>query len=327
MPYHKASTEKTKRKKPTYLTGKCSKVILSVATIGTLLFTMGGFPEVSGQEAYNLILLETKSGSAGLHVIPGSAKQLTNRNGYDNQPAFINNKQLVFTSRAKNGSSDVIMYNFESGKFTNMTRTDDTSEYSPSLTDCGQYISAVRVEKDGTQRLWLYPINFGEPEVLYDDLMPVGYYGWLGNTAALFIVGEPNQLVFPYSKSDVQPIAYNVGRSIQARPRTQSIAFIDKSKPVQTASGTSFLLKAYDAKKRLIEHLGSTLEGSEDFIWLDKNRIIMAKGKDLYMRNINKKEGWQRFATVSVPGYGAISRLALSPKKDKLVLVMERITN
>ncbi|MBI1301521.1 MAG: hypothetical protein GC137_07670 [Alphaproteobacteria bacterium] len=263
----------------------------------------------------------------GLQVVPESAQSITNRSGYDNQPYFINNEQLVFTTKAKNGSSDIILYNFSSKKFTNMTRTPDFSEFSPALTACGQYISAVRVEADGNQRLWLYPINMGEPELLYDDIMPVGYYGWFEDIAALYVVGEPNKLLFPYGKTDLQPIAYNVGRSIQARPKTKTIAYIDQNNPTNTASGTSYTLKAFDTQKRVLITLGTTLEGSSDFIWLDKNRIIMAKGKDLYMNQLNKSKGWEKFASVSLPGYGSISRLALSPKKDKLVLVMERMVN
>ncbi|MCC5939570.1 MAG: hypothetical protein JJU34_19985 [Lunatimonas sp.] len=278
------------------------------------------------QEAFDLILLDTKSSAVGLQVVPGSAQQITNRDGYDNQPYFINNQQLVFTSRAKNGSSDIILYNFETKKFTNMTRTDKVSEYSPALTACGTYISAVRVEEDGRQRLWLYPINFGEPELLYDDISPVGYYGWAGEVAALSVVGdEVNKLVFPYSKADIQPIAFDVGRCVQPRPNQRSIGFIDHSQSTSTAEGITYTLKAYDPKTRTIENLGPTLPGSEDFLWLDKNRVIMARGKDLYFRHVKKKEGWVRFAIVSVPGYGGISRMALSPRKDKLILVMDRL--
>lgn len=302
----------------------------SIPKSGYLLFLgifLASFQQLSGQDSYDLIMLETKTGPMGLHVVAESAQSITNRNGYDNQPYFINNEQLVFTSKAKNGSSDIIMYNFSNKKFTNMTRTPEFSEYSPALTDCGQYISAVRVEADGKQRLWLYPLNMGEPELLYDDIMPVGFYGWIENTAALYVLGEPNRLIFPYGKKDLQPIAYEVGRSIQARPKTRTIAFIDQSKPTSTPTGTTYTLKAYDTQKRMLITLGETLEGSEDFIWLDKNRVMMAKGKDLYMNQLNRERGWEKFASVSLPGYGNITRLALSPKKDKLVLVMERLVN
>ncbi|WP_238325432.1 TolB family protein [Lunatimonas lonarensis] len=290
------------------------------------LLLHGSVHSLRAQEAFDLILLETKPSGMGLQVVAGSAQQITNRDGYDNQPYFINNKQIAFTSRAKNGSSDIILYSFDTKKFTNMTRTNEVSEYSPALTSCGTYISAIRVEQDGKQRLWLYPINFGEPALLYDNISPVGYYGWSGETAALSVVGEEkNKLIFPYSKSDIQPIAFDVGRCVQARPGKKGIGFIDYSQASSTAEGISYTLKVYDTKSRTIENLGSTLPGSEDFLWLDKNRVIMARGKELFIRHVRRKEGWYKFAVVSVPGYGGITRMALSPRKDKLILVMDRL--
>src|SRR5690606_18006993 len=86
----------------------------------------------------------------------------------------------------------------------------------------------------------------------------------------------------------------------------------------------AFELMAYDLKDRSSENLGLALGESQDFIWIDKNQILMARGKDLYIRNVNKSIAWEKIASVSLPGYGDISRLAISPKRDKLVLVMER---
>ncbi|MFC4874980.1 hypothetical protein [Negadavirga shengliensis] len=278
------------------------------------------------QESFDLILLETQNRPWGFSVVPGSAKNVTNRAGYDNQPHFINNLQLVFTSKSKSGSSDIIMYNFESDKFTNMSRTDEKNEFSPSLTSCGQYISAVTVEEDSSQRLWLYPINMGEPELLYDDIQPVGYYGWYEETAALFVLDNTNKLLFPYSKEDIHHIADHPGRCIQQRPKTKEITFLDKGNNIVVDGKPAFELKAYHVEERTVKSLGLALSESEDFCWLDKNRLLMAKGKDLYMRNVRNSIHWEKIASVSLPGYGDISRLALSPKKDKLVLVMERLT-
>lgn len=283
---------------------------------------------LSAQESYDLILIETQHRPWDFSIVPGSAKKLTNREGYDNQPHFINNQQIVFTSKAKSGSSDIIMYNFETDKFTNMSRTDNKSEYSPALTSCGQYISAVTIEEDGTtQRLWLYPVNMGEPELLYDDIQPVGYYGWLEETAALFVLDDTNKLVFPYSKDDIHKIAENPGRCIQQRPKTKEITFLDKGNNIVVDGKPAYELKSFHVEERRVASLGLGLSESEDFCWLDKNRLLMASGKDLYMRNVRKSIYWEKIASVSLPGYGDISRLSLSPKKDKLVLVMERLAD
>src|SRR5690554_3751563 len=83
---------------------------------------------------------------------------------------------------------------------------------------------------------------------------------------------------------------------------------------------------SYDLKKQTSQNLGLSLGGSEDFIWIDKNTVLMARGKELFVRNVKKSVSWEKIASVSLPGYKGISRMAISPKKDKLVLVMERET-
>ncbi|MBT0810198.1 hypothetical protein KIH41_02785 [Litoribacter ruber] len=254
----------------------------------------------------------------------GSAKKITDRKGYDNQPGFINDKQMVFSSQDDTGFHDIILYNFETEKFTNITRTDSKSEFSPSLTDCGQYISAVTVEEDSTQRLWLYPINMGEPEVLYDDIAPVGYYDWYDNKAAMFIVGQPHKLIYPYSRDEVITIAENIGRSIRKRPKTDQITYINKANSVVVDGKPVLEIMAYDLEKRRKEVIGLTHTSSEDFIWVDKNQILMAENNRLYIKNIRKNSDWKELGTVEVPGYANISRMAISPKSNKLLLVMDR---
>ena len=276
------------------------------------------------QGSFDLISLDTKKSFGKFQIIPGSARNITDSPGYDNQPNFINNEQLVFSSSADNEANEIIMYNFETGNFTNMTRTPEKSEFSPALTDCGQYISAVTVEEDSSQRLWLYPINMGEPELLYDDIMPVGYYAWYDNIAAMFILGSPNRLIYPYSKEEKVTLAENIGRSINKRPKSNEVTFLNAGGNVIVDGQKAMEIRSYDLKKQNSQDLGLSLGGSEDFIWINKNTLLMARGKELFVRNVKKSISWEKIASVSLPGYKGISRLAISPKGDKLVLVMER---
>ncbi|WP_232835150.1 TolB-like translocation protein [Pleomorphovibrio marinus] len=276
------------------------------------------------QSTSDLYALETKKNLFGFKIDENSASPVTEREGYDNQPYFINKDQLVFASADEEGKSDIIMYNFSTGKFTNMSRTTESSEFSPALTDCGQYISAVRVEKDGNQRLWLYPINMGEPELLYDDIAPVAYYGWQGDKAALVLLEEPTRLVFPYERNDLHEIARNTGRAVHARPKSDAVTYLDKSGNTVVDGRETYELKAFDTEERTESSLGLALGGAEDFIWISKNQILMARGMELYLRNVKKGIRWEKIASLEVPGYSHISRLALSPKGNKLVVVLEK---
>jgi hypothetical protein len=276
---------------------------------------------ISAQVNSDLVILNLQKKGKSYQLDINSIQLLTNREGYDNQPSFINDKEIAFSSSDKNGNFDIIIYNFETKKFTNLTKTKETNEYSPRITDCGLYVSAVTVEKNGKQRLWLYPINFGEPELLYDDIEPVGYYDWYNNKAAMFVLGSPNQMIYAFGKNDVFKISENIGRSIQKRPGTSIIAFIDKNTVGENEN--TYEIKGFDVDKRKVDHISMTLAGSEDFIWLDKNTLLMGKGDDLFIKNISDKE-WIKLGALALNQHHNISRITYSSQLKKLVIVMER---
>ena len=275
------------------------------------------------QTTHDLIVVNAKKSGATIKLDLNTVTKLTDRKAYDNQPSFINDKQLAFSASDEKGNHDIIIYSFESNKFTNLTKTSDLSEFSPSITDCGLYVSAVTVEKDGKQRLWLYPTNFGEPELLYDDIEPVGYYDWYDNKAAMFILGQPNSLVYPYSKSEIVTISENVGRSVKKRPKTSIITYIDKSDTKEVGAELAYAIKGFDLEKKEQLDFGFTLPGVEDVIWLDKNVMLMAKGDELFTRKHNQRN-WSSAGIIKLSSHHKISRMAFSPKLKKLVMTMER---
>ncbi|MCR9015231.1 hypothetical protein [Aquiflexum gelatinilyticum] len=275
------------------------------------------------QGNFDLIAIDGKKSSGKLVLDYNSIKLITDRPLYDNQPAFINDIQMAFSAVDEKGNNDIIIYNFEKDKFTNLTKTADRNEFSPSLTDCGLYVSAVTVEPDGKQRLWLYPTNFGEPELLYDDIEPVGYYDWYDNKAAMFVLGQPNKLVYPYSKSELHTISENVGRSVKKKPKTSIITYIDKNVSKDVDGMKSYAIKGFDIEKRTYFDYGYTFPGSEDFIWLDNQLLLMGKGNDLYVRKAEKTD-WEKAGSIILEGYQNITRMAYSADLKKLVVVMER---
>jgi hypothetical protein len=270
----------------------------------------------------DLVVIDLIKKGDSFVLIQESLDLLTNRPGYDNQPSFINDKEIAFSSADNEGNFDIIIYNFETKKFTNLTKSKTQNEYSPRITDCGLYVSAITVEENGKQRLWLYPINFGEPELLYDDIEPVGYYDWYNSKAAMFVLGNPNQMIYPYSKNEVFKISENIGRSIQKRPGTSTIAFVEKGK-TEIGKNDSFEIKGFDVDKRSTVTFGKTLPQKEDFIWLDKNTLFMAQNNDLYLKKISNND-WIKIGSIAITTHHTVTRMAYSTKLKKLVMVMER---
>lgn len=120
----------------------------------------------------------------------GAPAKFTQHIGYNNQPSFLADDRSVLYTSIRNGQADIYQYDPGFGGTTQATNTPE-SEYSPTLMPDGKNISVVRVEADGTQRLWKFPLTGrGAPSLILEDIKPVGYHWWLDkNTLALFILG------------------------------------------------------------------------------------------------------------------------------------------
>src|SRR5438067_13334593 len=121
-------------------------------------------------------------------------KKITDYAGYNNQPFFLPDGHKILYTSIRNSQADIYQYDLKSGKTTQVTSTPE-SEYSPTLMPDGKNISVVRVEKDGTQRLWKFPLTGGTPSLILDKIKPVAYHLWIDDhTLALFVLGKPNTL-------------------------------------------------------------------------------------------------------------------------------------
>lgn len=274
-----------------------------------------------GQTNTDLWTVKTSGKGGNLKLETETAKALTDRAEYDNQPSFINEYQLVFSASDEEGNYDIIAYSFNSDKFTNLSKTSDTNEFSPRITDCGMYISAVVMEEDKKQRIWLYPIN-GEPaELLYDDIEPVEYYDWYNNKAAMFVLGDPNKLIYVSGRNDLLDIDNAVGRSIHKRPNTSEITYLKEDPRSQKN-----LIRSYDIESGKRKEYHEALENSQDFIWTDKKHLLMASGNEVYIRKYKDNE-WKSIGTFPNLTHQNISRMAYSEELEILVVAMERIEN
>jgi len=276
-----------------------------------------------GQGSFDLWVVETSGKGGSFSINPETAYALTDRPEYDNQPSFINEYQLVFSAADESGNFDIIVYNFEAKKFTNLTKTSDRNENSPRITDCGMYIAAVVSEPDKKQRLWLYPTSFEPAELLYDDIDPVGYYDWYDNKAAMFILGDSNKLVYAKGRDNLVEIDTEIARSINRRPKTSAITYLSTRETKSEQGQQAYQLKSYDIESGTRADLGYGLGGSQDFLWLDKNHLLMAQGNTIFTRKYSD-ENWKPIGRINSETHQNISRVAYSADLNVLVMAIER---
>jgi len=238
----------------------------------------------------------------------------TNRDGYDNQPAFSpDGRYILFTSIREGTQSDIYKYELSSGKTSRFTFTPE-SEYSPTFMPDGKSISVVRVEQDSTQRLWKFPIEGGEPSLVLKSIKNIGYHYWINpNTLALFLLPSPFSLVVArLNTGQTIQVDDSIGRCIQSTGSENQWTYLKK-----TSDSTGRICRM-DGSDRLAWKMPA-LKKSEDYAWLDDSSALMAKGSCIY--KVSYPNQTQLIADLSKSGIYKIGRLVLSKDKKKLALV------
>lgn len=245
------------------------------------------------------------------HTTP---KNLTQRVGYDNQPAFsADGKHVLFTSIHEDGQADLYSIDLKSFITKQLCATVE-SEYSPTLAPNGKGISVVCVEKDSTQRLWLFDSQCKNPKVIFSDFDSVGYHCWVdSSTVACFVLTEPSTLQLKSVKKVPLVIATNVGRCIRMKPNSKLLTYVDKS-------DSTWVIKSYDQHSGITATLASTPKGSEDYAWTQYGQLYMGYGSKLMKLDPAKSQVWEEVADFSA-SLESLGRIAISPAGTTLILV------
>jgi hypothetical protein len=245
----------------------------------------------------------------------GEPIKITSEAGYNNQPSFLSDGKSILYTSIRDKQADIYRYDISSRSTTQITRTPE-GEYSPTLTPDGKSISVVRVEADGTQRLWKFPLDGGEPSLILENIKPVGYHLWIDDhMLALFILGKPNTLqLVDLRTGKTEVIADNPGRVLRRVPNEDRFSFVQK------VSDQEWLVKTFDLKTHAVSTVIKTFPSVEDYAWTPAGLLLMATGSKLFSRN-KSDWAWVEIADLSNAGLKSITRIAVSPKGDRIALV------
>lgn len=245
---------------------------------------------------------------------------ITNRSGYDNQPAWDGNGRLMYTLQYQ-GQTDIAAIDFEAATNANVITTPE-SEYSAGLTPDGRNIAVIRVERDSTQRLWRFPKGGGEPAVVLRDIKPVGYFAWLDSTTlALFVLGSPNTLQIADTRSGAgRVVTTNIGRSLQRVPGGRRASYLHRA-------GTRWVLETVDPTPLAgggfdIDTLGVMPDSADFVVWRSATELYTAAGGRILRRRLPATT-WELVDDLTDLGIRRISRLALSPDGRRLAFVAD----
>ena len=273
--------------------------------------------KVIAQSNTEIFLLDIKFKQAKIEIY--NVEKISTNKGYNNQPIFISNNKILFTSE-RNFQNDIVEYNSLNKSLKYLTNT-LTSEYSPIRFKKNK-ITAVSLDKKGEQYLRIYDIKNNIYNIPFKDKI-VGYYNYSKKIKNLIIssVLENNELVLYTTNLKTKQHFYvdnNTGRSIHNIPKNkfgeEKISYISKK-------DSKWNINYVDLSSYKTKTITTTLNNNEDICWFKDGSILTSHKNNLYIFNTKYSNDWILLCSLEKYGITNISRMAVNPDNDKLVLV------
>ena len=253
-------------------------------------------------------------------ALNGEVFHLTYRDGYDNQPKFSEDGKTIYFTRgiSANGKSqtDVMAYDFESKRLSNISNSIDSSEYSPTPYQ-DDYLTIIGVaDSNGKQYLNQLAIDSGAQKTFTTAIEPIGYHAWLNDKeAAVFVLGDVITLQVLHTDANRKPmvLAENIGRSFHRMAENKVSYTIEEE-----GKHRIYILDGNHES----HYTGIALpEGVQDYVWLNDKEVIFGHDSKLYRVSAGSKEDIADLASMNING---ISRLAIDRDNGRLAIVFSR---
>lgn len=254
--------------------------------------------------------------NSGIELSFGEPENITHRDGYDNQPHFdMNRNMMYYVANVDSIQTDIYIYNIPAKKTFRFTHTPE-SEYSPSTIRGDKFIACIRVNNDSAQYLYNYVKTGNFPTNITPYLDSVGYYCWVDSIRyALYILGEKSTLqIYSARTGSHDTVATDIGRCIQNIPSSIAISYTQKT------SDSTWTIMRYENLTKSNSEICKSLVGSEDYAWTPDLKILSGKNGKLFMYDTKTNEGWKQIADFS-KSIGNFYRIAVSKKGDYIAVV------
>ena len=213
------------------------------------------------------------------------SRKLTDTNSYTNQPYFFGQEQaLYYTQSYAAGTArqtDIMKFDISRGFHRNLTHTAE-SEYSPTPLPEKNGFSAIRVDKQNKQWLWIYT---HKENYRFTGLEPIGYHVWVNSDEALaFVLGKTHTL--QRLAADLSPtvIDSDIGPSLWAIPNTQLFSYTKNPAPAQQP----WTLMSYDPQAEKTSLLVTLPEDAYYMAWAPDAKALTLVDSQVYAWDFNE---------------------------------------
>jgi multiple antibiotic resistance protein len=182
----------------------------------------------------------------------------------------------------------------------------------------GDRFSVVRVEADSAQRLWSLTMEGSAPQLILENIQPVGYHAWVdAERVAVFVLGDPPTLqVADVNTGATRVAAERIGRSLQHVPGAAAVTF------TQELDG-GWWIREYGARQDTVRTVARMLGPDEYHAWLPDRTLLTAHGTRILAYDPAARD-WVPIVDLADAGIGPLTRIASSPDGSRLAVVAQR---
>lgn len=240
---------------------------------------------------------------------------ITHRVGYDNQPTFSSDgKSILYVCIDSTKQADIYQYAISKKTSVNLTKS-QVSEYSPTIIPDGSGFSSVVVEKDSSQRVWLFNLDGTFKRIVHEGTDSIGYHTWLNtDTLMYYKLTNPHSLrVLDLKTNKDVWICNHPTRAFKKIGSTSHFIYA-----IKDSISTQF--RIYNPALRESNVYATYPSLNEDFIWHSELGLIKSEGSDLLRYNEQAKT-WDVLFSFSSLGIKKITRFVFDNKTKQLAIV------
>jgi hypothetical protein len=270
------------------------------------------------QEETEIYLIDLQKSEDSIFV--KSVENISKKIGYDSQPSFVNNQELIYAGTTNN-QTDIITYHIDSREKTTVNKKTSGGEYSPQKFPNSSRIAAVRLDTTGLQRLYSYDI-INEQKATSTELLAdykVAYYAFHDDhniVASVIINNELELIKANLETGKVENITTNSGRSIHKIPGSDSISYTAVN---EDGIHEIYIINIMEDNESF--YVCDLPIGIQDHCWYSVSELLIGSGSKLYSYDFFGNAKWEEIADLSSYNISEINRITVSPDKSKIALV------
>ena len=256
---------------------------------------------------------------------------ISNHPGYDNQPAFFpDGSRLVFTSQIAElddtgHAVQAVIYDIASGSSTPMK---GALGFSPTPAADGKSLMMLReghvVLRDPSGH-----------ETALTETKDAGYYARFDDRTWVLFMNDKQRRIVIYDATTkaLDTMAVGANTAPIRIPGKRAVTFVasepfpaPEGEAAKSAPPRKIVLRQLDLDDRRVTTLATIpFPTSGSHVWISdgarRGTLLMASGRTIYEWNPAHPDDWQKAAEFDNPELQGLTRIALSPRGDRIALV------